>query len=349
MQTNAEGNTMLRVLCLEDSPQDVEIIRELLVDAGYDLNMDCTAVEKEFASLLRSCTYDIILSDFKLPGFDAFAALRWTMEICPNVPFICVSGSIGEESAVELLRMGAVDYILKDRLERLPFAIQRALDAAKEKESRRRAEEALSTSEERYRRLFETAQDGILLLDAESGAITDANPFIMEMLGYALEDLIGKQLWEVGAFIDRAASKSAFEELQQKKYIRYENLPLETKDGRSRQVEFVSNVYRVNGKKIIQCNVRDITNRKWLEEDKQKLLNKLQESLAHIKELNGLLPICSNCKKIRDDKGFWNQVEKYIGEHTDAEFTHGICPECAKKQYGDLYDRVIEKQNKNST
>jgi len=201
---------------------------------------------------------------------------------------------------------------------------------------RRRAEEVLHESEERYRRLFETAQDGILLLDAESGAITDANPFLIEMLGYSSEDLIGKRLWEVSAFTDRVASKSTFVELQKKGYIRYENLPLETKDGQSREVEFVSNVYLVNGKKVIQCNIRDITQRKWLEEDKQNLLKKLQEALAHIKELKGMLPICANCKKIRNDKGYWQFVEEYISEHTDATFTHGMCPDCMKSFYPDV-------------
>lgn len=208
---------------------------------------------------------------------------------------------------------------------------------------RRRAEEALRESEERYRRLFETAQDGILLLNAESGAITDANPFLTKMLGYATEDLIGKRLWEVSAFKDWEASKSAFEELQQKGYIRYENLPLEAKDGQSRQVEFVSNVYLVNGKKVIQCNIRDITQRKWLEEDKQKLLNKLQEALAHIKELSGLLPICSYCKKIRNDKGYWQVLEGYIIEHSDATFTHGICTDCAKIYFPEYVKKSRKK------
>jgi signal transduction histidine kinase len=136
-------NEVLNVLCLEDSPRDAEIIRELLKDKGYDLNMDCTAVEKEFVSFLRSHKYDIILSDFKLPGFDGFTALRWSVEICPDVPFICISGTVGEETAVELLKKGAVDYILKDRLVRLPSAIQRALEEAKEKEARKQAEKDL--------------------------------------------------------------------------------------------------------------------------------------------------------------------------------------------------------------
>ena len=118
----------LKVLYLEDSPRDIEIIRELLIDAGYDLSMDCTEKKKEFTSLLHRNKYDIILSDFKLPGFDAFGALELSTEICPDVPFICVSGSIGEETAIELIKQGAVDYILKDRLVRLPLAIKRALD-----------------------------------------------------------------------------------------------------------------------------------------------------------------------------------------------------------------------------
>jgi light-regulated signal transduction histidine kinase (bacteriophytochrome) len=136
-------NKVLNVLCLEDSPRDAEIMRELLIDAGYELKMDCTAVEKEFVSFLRSHRYDIILSDFKLPGFDGFTALRWSVEICPDVPFICISGTVGEETAVELLKKGAVDYILKDRLVRLPSAIQRALDEAKEKEAHRLAVEEI--------------------------------------------------------------------------------------------------------------------------------------------------------------------------------------------------------------
>ena len=126
----------LRVLCLEDSPGAVEIIRDLLTEAGYDLSMDCAAKKKEFTTLLRSHRYDVILSDFNLPGFNAFGALKSSIDICPDVPFICVSGSIGEETAIDLIKQGAVDYVMKDRMARLPLAIQRALDEAKGKKSR---------------------------------------------------------------------------------------------------------------------------------------------------------------------------------------------------------------------
>jgi PAS domain S-box-containing protein len=123
------------------------------------------------------------------------------------------------------------------------------------------ADDALRTSEARYRRLFETAQDGILILDAHSGLITDVNPFLTTLLDYSREDFLGKALWDLGAFKQIQESKAAFRELQKKQYIRYENLPLETRSGRRVSVEFVSNVYQENGKSVIQCNIRDITAR----------------------------------------------------------------------------------------
>lgn len=120
----------------------------------------------------------------------------------------------------------------------------------------------IRTSELRYRRLFEAAQDGILLLDAETGAVTDVNPFLIKLLGYSREEFVEKKLWQVGPFKDIKASQSAFEALQKNEYIRYEHLPLRAKSGRLIDVEFVSNVYLVGGEKVIQCNIRDITERK---------------------------------------------------------------------------------------
>jgi diguanylate cyclase (GGDEF)-like protein/PAS domain S-box-containing protein len=120
----------------------------------------------------------------------------------------------------------------------------------------------IRTSELRYRRLFEAAQDGILILDAETGAITDVNPFLIKMLGYSREEFVEKKLWEVGTFRDIEASQESFEVLQKNEYIRYEDLPLRAKSGKLIDVEFVSNVYLVSGEKVIQCNIRDITERK---------------------------------------------------------------------------------------
>jgi diguanylate cyclase (GGDEF)-like protein/PAS domain S-box-containing protein len=122
--------------------------------------------------------------------------------------------------------------------------------------------EKIKTSELRYRRLFEAALDGILILDAETEMITDVNPFLIKLLGYSREEFIGKKLWEMDAFKDIEASQNAFEALQANEYIRYEELPLKAKDGRLIQVEFVSNLYLVGNENVIQCNIRDITERK---------------------------------------------------------------------------------------
>ena len=128
-----------------------------------------------------------------------------------------------------------------------------------------KSREELSISETRYRRLFESAKDGILILNADTGLIEDANPFIKELLGYPREELIGKELWEIGLFKDIVASRDSFMELKTRGYVRYEDLPLQTKDGLKREVEFVSNVYPVGDHNVVQCNIRDITKRKTAE------------------------------------------------------------------------------------
>ena len=126
----------------------------------------------------------------------------------------------------------------------------------------RLAGEALTASELRYRRLFETAKDGILILDAATGMVVDVNPFLINLLGISREIFLGKAIWELGFFKDIVANVDNFAELQQEKYIRYDDKPLKTADGRRVDVEFVSNVYLVNNQKVIQCNIRDITERK---------------------------------------------------------------------------------------
>ena len=143
-------------------------------------------------------------------------------------------------------------------------------------EKSRSAEYALKVSELRYRRLFETAQDGILILNADSGQIDDVNPFLTDMLGYSREQLLGNKLWEIGPFKDVEASKAEFRELQRKTYVRYEDLPLETSTGKSINVEFVSNIYQVNGDRVVQCNIRDITMRRRAEEKLKLYSRKLQ-------------------------------------------------------------------------
>jgi PAS domain S-box-containing protein len=140
--------------------------------------------------------------------------------------------------------------------------IQRILLFIEDITDRRSAQAGTRASEIRYRRLFEAARDGILIVDPVTRKITDANPFMTELLGYPHKELVGKELWEIGLLKDERASQAAFRELQKKHFIRYEDLPLQNKKGQRHEVEFVSNLYRENGHEVIQCNIRDITERK---------------------------------------------------------------------------------------
>ncbi len=137
---------------------------------------------------------------------------------------------------------------------------------------------ALQASELRYRRLFESARDGILILNAQTGHIMDVNPFLIELLGYSHEQFMNKFVWDIGVFKDVFSNREKFLELKEKKYIRYEDLPLETVDGRQVAVEFVSNVYQEGNQSVIQCNIRDITENKKLMEISQR--NQKLESLG---------------------------------------------------------------------
>jgi len=166
---------------------------------------------------------------------------------------------------------------------------------------------ALEESEMRYRRLFETAKDGILILDGDTGRITDVNPFLQDMLGYSKAELEGKALWEIGPVKDIAASQAAMRQLQNHEYIRYEDLPLETKAGERKQVEFVSNVYLVKGWRVIQCNIRDITTRKRAEARAQAatdellaLVDELQWRDGEMQLLNRMNDLLQSCMTLAE-------------------------------------------------
>jgi len=156
--------------------------------------------------------------------------------------------------------------------------------AIEDKTDHRRAEAAMKNSEVRYRRLFQTAKDGILILDADKGKVIDANPFMTALLGYTHDEFLGKELWEIGLFRDIKESQAAYRELQEKGYVRYEDMPLETTSGHKVEVEFVSNVYKENGHKVVQCNIRDITERLKVERALAKVLGYADDIIATLRE-----------------------------------------------------------------
>ena len=341
-----------------------------------------------------------------------------------------------------------------------------AIESIRDITERKLAEERLRASEIRYRRLFEAAKEGILIIDAETGRIDDANPYVIDMLGYSYDELIGKQVWEIEPFKNTVVTEFSFSELKENMNIFYDNLQLVTKDGWNIIAELVGNAYPVNNKKVIQFNMQNVSDLKWAEEllkeeketffailennpsgvalfdsdgvyqyvnpqftgitgytlddiptakdwfhkaypdpdyrhyvrsrwtdnlekirtgekepvtlnvmckdgaekiikfvsiqlrtneymttcwdvtrekhaeeERERLILELQEALTKVKTLSGLLPVCSSCKKIRNDKGHWEQMEIYIRDRSEADFSHGICPECAEKLYPEYYKK----------
>ncbi len=400
-------NDEITILHLEDDPLDAELIRDALVSQGLKPKTIHAETEQQFRLELQNMNIDLILADHTLPTFDGISALKIARELRPDLPFVFVSGTIGEEVAIESLTSGATDYVSKQRLQRLGLSIHRALTGASEQRRCREADRALRASEERhrlffegsplplwvydletlkflavneaaiehygysrdeflarsildirpigevkplldymtqpqssihpagvwkhrtkngaiieveitsqridyfgrpaevvlsndvtermqaeegrrtselrYRRLFESAKEGILILDARSGRIVDVNPFLLEMLDYSKEELVGTEIWEIETFNDAIASKAGFARLQQQGYTLHEDLALKSRKGLVRQVEFISNDYLVGDSAVIQCNVRDISDRKIAETALREANHNLQIALKELR------------------------------------------------------------------
>ena len=214
---------------------------------------------------------------------------------------------------------------------------QQPADVKKSRSETKNILQALQASETRYRRLFETAQDGILILNAETGEIDDVNPYMIDMLHYSREEFLGMKLWEVVPFKDKVFNKVAFEELQDKGYIQYKDLPLKTKEGKPVAVEFVSNVYKANGNKVIQCNIRNITERKEMD-------RKLQEAVLFQQRLIDALPVSVFYKDSKGRSlGCNSSFEKFFGNKKEGVTDKSVY-ELSPKEFADLYhekDRAL--------
>jgi len=186
-----EPGTPLRLLCIDDREEDAELEQLSLSRAGYGVEAMRVASEEQLAEALDAHEWDVALLDYTLPGWECRAALRQLLAARPSLPVISVAGTIGEETAVEMLKLGAADYVAKDNLARLPFVVGRAFESAADHRARLEAESALRASETRYRRMVETAAEGILVADEEF-MIVFCNERMSTMLGYPPGELLGK-------------------------------------------------------------------------------------------------------------------------------------------------------------
>jgi PAS domain S-box-containing protein len=262
----ARADNSTHILLVEDNVADQELLRECLSAAAMSADIMCVGSLDEATHAAEAGTFDLVLLDLNLPDSQGISTVKSAVDAFAALPIIALMGCSDEEAGNDAIRAGAQDYLVKGRF--TPDMLRRSTRYAIERYAARTwAEEAIKASEQRYRRLFESAKDGILILDAQTGMVVDVNPFMIEMLGYTREHFFDKTIWELGFLKDVIPNKAHFVELQEKEYIRYEDMPLETADGQRINVEFVSNVYLVNHHKVIQCNIRDITDRKQAEEE----------------------------------------------------------------------------------
>jgi PAS domain S-box-containing protein len=240
----SEGHLDRITISIDDSPRSLGPTSTAFRDGIYNICNDIATDERmrpvrEFA--LRR-------------GYRSLAAFPFALDT-RNAGVITYYASVSGFFTDQIVRL------LDEQSSDLSFAFA----TFDHEEQRITAENDLKNSELQYRRLFQTAQDAILILDGDTGKVIDANKFILDMLGYPLEYFVGKHLWELGFIKDKSIAQHAFTELKTNGYIRYEDIPLEKNDGQCFNVEFISNVYLVGEKKIIQCNIRDITARKRVE------------------------------------------------------------------------------------
>lgn len=289
----------LRIVILEDVPSDLELIRRSLTQAKIWYTFKHVSTARAFEEVLQSFSPDLILSDFNLPQFDGMTALRMALRIAPEAPFLFVSGSIGEEQAVEALREGATDYIMKDRMQRLGTAVLRAMEDVTARAERRRADAALANLAQETKLILDSAGEGIVGIDS-SGNVTLANPAAASMLGWPSEELIGRSFhqtshsrypdgtpfpWELCA-VQRSLKEGMPQRQNSEVFWR--------RDGTSFQVEFTCTPtgQKHDGQTAAVVIFRDIEERQLLERQLEQAnrlnsLGRLAATIAH--EFNNVL------------------------------------------------------------
>ncbi len=193
--------------------------------------------------------------------------------------------------------------------------------------------------EEKFSKAFRSSPYAITLTRVPDGRILEANDGFMNMTGFQYPEVIGKTTLDLDLWAKEEDRAVALDELSKSNKIHGEEFQFRKKSGELMTGLFSAEVIMLNNQKCALSSINDITKRKLAEEERVRLIRELQESLAKVRTLSGMLPICSSCKKIRDDKGYWTQIEAYIRDHSEAEFSHGICPDCMKKLYGDVLSK----------
>lgn len=330
---------LIEILLVEDSESDAQLLLAELRRRNYAPICQRVQTRDEFLAALKSRAWDAVICDYVLPQFGGPEALALFRELGLDAPFIVVSGVFGEDKAVDMMRAGANDYILKADLSRLVPALERELDAAQERRRHRRAEGAMQY----LAAIVESSEDAIYGKTLDS-MIASWNPAAERLFGYSAEEIIGRSTVALFPLHRRDELLDILAGIRRGETVSLPDTERLHKSGQVVPVSItISPIKDARGKIIGGSSiVRDLRRQKQAEQEHRQLSQRLFAAANEVKMLSGMLPICASCKRIRDDQGFWEPVEAYLSKHSELIFSHSLCPECAAQ-----YERQLDSSQEN--
>ena len=322
----------VKILLIEDNSELSQLIAHMLRQGAAQIfNFVCLARLDQGLERLQVRDIDAVILDLGLPDSDGLQTLRAIRNQNPELPIVVLTAVADEDTALQALREGAQDYVLKSDLSSnmlvrtIRFAIER-----------KKGEQAHA----RLVAIVEGSRDAIIGMNLD-GTVVSWNPAAERIFGYKLDEVAGRSLSVLVPADVPDELPVILHWLQRGDPIKDFETVRQARDGRLVHVAVsLSPVKSASGKIVGAAMIaRDIEERIRVQRERDTLLRQLQASLGEVQLLSGLLPICASCKKVRDDQGYWTQVEVYVRDRTNAEFTHGICPDCARK----YRDAIVQK------
>ncbi|HEV2693483.1 MAG TPA: response regulator [Verrucomicrobiae bacterium] len=320
----------IRILLIEDNPDDALLTRaRLLREKSFDCTLTHATRLTEGLALLDQQPFDVVLTDLGLPDSQGLPAFTELQNKSPGMPIVVLTGQEDMGTALAAIKMGAQDFLPKSEL--TGFLLARTLRYAIE---RKQTELVLATKEEMLRLFIRHTPAAIAVLDTDMRYLVVSDRWVKDY-HHEGKEIIGRSHYELFPDLPerwkeghRRALAGAVEKSDEDQgrirsdgsfdWLKWELRPWRKPTGEIGGVIFF---------------VEIITERKEREAEREKLITDLQAALAEVKTLSGMLPICASCKKVRDDHGYWSQIETYIARHTAATFSHGLCPHCLVKEY----------------